>query len=59
MEENARELIVEAVEAAGVSGDIDQHIENELNNLANNGQGLQPAGQSSMKQGPRLRKSGK
>ena len=46
MEQNARELIVEAVEAAGVSGDIDQDIENELNNLANNanGQVLEPAG---------------
>ena len=44
MEDNARELIVEAVEAAGVSADIDEHIENELNNLANNanGQVLQP-----------------
>ena len=48
MEDNARELIVEAVEAAGVNGDIDQHIENELNNLANNanGQVLEPAGPS-------------
>ena len=35
MEENARELIEEAVEAAGVTGDIDQVIENELHNLAN------------------------
>ena len=41
-------MIVEAVEAAGVNGDIDQHIENELNNLANNanGQVLEPAGPS-------------
>ena len=41
-------MIVEAVEAAGVNGDIDQDIENELNHLANNanGQVLEPAGPS-------------
>ena len=38
MEENGQELIEEAVEAAGVSGDIDQVIEQELNNLANHAQ---------------------
>ena len=37
-------MIVEAVEAAGVNGDIDQDIENELNHLANNGQAVEPAG---------------
>ena len=36
MEENAEELINEAVEAAGVNPDIDDDIENELQNLANN-----------------------
>jgi len=38
MEENGQELIEEAVEAAGVSGDIDEVIEQELNNLANHAQ---------------------
>ena len=54
MEQNARELIVEAVEAAGVSGDIDQDIENELNNLANNanGQVLEPAGPGEVEDNP-------
>ena len=38
MEENVQELIQEAVEAAGVIAELDQDIENELINLANNPQ---------------------
>lgn len=46
-------MIVEAVEAAGVNGEIDQDIENELNHLANNAnaQVLEPAGPSEGPQG--------
>jgi len=38
MEDNVQELIQEAVEAAGVIAELDQDIENELVNLANNPQ---------------------
>ncbi len=46
MEENIQELIQEAVEAAGVIAELDQNIENELINLANNPQVRRPVASS-------------